>query len=133
MMYWEEFDSKWGFSDGESVPIGAEMYRSVYIQVLNKLAENLDSGFRAVAYNRYGVHNPLLIVICPKASVAHLNLGELLTGVGEFEFPVTRKYDDAMDEAIAQALDLDIDDQVDTDVSVSDTFAAFINDLEVKD
>lgn len=30
MQYWEEMQSKWGFSDGEVVPSGAEEYRNGY-------------------------------------------------------------------------------------------------------
>ena len=54
--------TKYGFNGGGAVPDGAEIYRAVYIRAINKLAEQLGSRVRAVAYDRAGVHNWCLIL-----------------------------------------------------------------------
>ena len=62
MRFWDDMQNKYGFSDGEAVPDGAEVYRAVYIRAVNALAEQLGSTVRAVAYDRPGVHNWCLIL-----------------------------------------------------------------------
>lgn len=65
MKYWEDMQSKYGFSDGEAVPEGAEVYREVYIAAVNAMAEKLGCAQRAVPYDRPGVHNWCLILFEP--------------------------------------------------------------------
>ncbi len=69
MQYFEELTSKYGFNDGEAVPDGIIAYRSVYIEAINALAEAFESEYRAISYNRLGVHNPYLIMFAKKADL----------------------------------------------------------------
>ena len=63
MMYWNEMLSKWGFADGEATPPFVELHRRAYVLAVNALAKSLGSERRAVAYDRNGMHNSVLILI----------------------------------------------------------------------
>lgn len=65
MKYWEEFQTKWGFSDGENTPDDAWARRFVYVREINRKAEELGSKVRLIAYDRRGMHNSLLIMRVP--------------------------------------------------------------------
>jgi hypothetical protein len=61
MIYWDEMhDNKYGFSDGNATPPFVNMYRHVYVTALNNWAEHLDSNTRAIAFDRFGLHNSCL-------------------------------------------------------------------------
>ncbi len=113
MRFWDEMQAKSGFSDGESVPEGADVYREVYIRAINRLAEQRGSTVRAVAYDRPGMHNWCLVTF----RVAG-------TPDGTEVLP-----DDQMDTAIEQALDLDLDGFVPVVVAIHADFARFLADL----
>jgi hypothetical protein len=66
MKYWEEMRSKWGFGDGETVPHGADLFRKVYVDVVNALAERDGAEYRAYPFDRAGLHNWCMILIAPK-------------------------------------------------------------------
>jgi hypothetical protein len=61
MQYFDDFVSKFGFDDGGHAPSGIEEVRSLYITAINKFAREYNSKWRAIAYNRTGVHNWCLI------------------------------------------------------------------------
>lgn len=128
MRYWDDMRTKYGFNDGGAVPDGAEVYRTVYIRAVNKLAEQLNSSVRATAYDRAGVHNWCLILFYNvKDLQGHTpdDLTEPLeVSAGEVLDP-----DEAMDEAIRQAYLLDLDGFVQVSVDLADDFDAFVTAL----
>ncbi len=105
MKYWEEMSSKFGFSDGESIPSDAEAHRSVYTQAINVLAEELGSAYRVVEYNRSGMHNWCLIVSIPKDA-------------DPTDITVPEGEDEGLRRAINVAHDLMLDQYVRTEVTV---------------
>jgi hypothetical protein len=125
MRYWDEMRTKYGFDDGGAVPDGVEVYRTVYIQAVNKLAEQLNSSVRAIAYDRAGVHNWCLILFYDVEDLAGRTPDELTEPLdvsgGEVLDP-----DAAMDEAIGQAYLLDLDSFVQVSVDLSDDFEDFV-------
>lgn len=127
MRFWDDMQHKYGFSDGEAVPDGAEVYRAVYIRAVNALAEQLGGTVRAVAYDRPGVHNWCLILL-HRANDLEANGIRLFTLHVEFDAEVVEP-DEAMDEAIRQACLMDLDSFVDVQVNVSDDFADFVSNL----
>jgi len=65
MKYWGDFQTKWGFSEGEATPQDAWAHRFVYVREINRKAAELGSKVRLIAYDRGGMHNSLLIVRVP--------------------------------------------------------------------
>ncbi len=127
MRFWEDMQSKWGFSDGNAVPDGVEVYREVYIRAVNKLAEQLGSNVRLVAYDRFGVHNWCLIMIHQLSDLQARNI-EVFTAHVDIDAD-TAGADDAMEEAIRQADELELDGFVEVTVSLADDFEAFMTEL----
>lgn len=113
MRYWDDMLSKSGFSDGEAVPDGIATYRTVYLRVVNRLAEQWGSAVRAIAYDRPGMHNWCLIVFRD----AHNLDGEEVAA------------DLALDSAIDQAHTLDVDDYLRVRVTVDPSFDLFLYTL----
>lgn len=62
MIYYEDMQTKAGFSDGEDVPSNAWSARTLYITALNHVAKERGSNVRVVAYDRPGMHNPCLMI-----------------------------------------------------------------------
>lgn len=62
MKYFEEMLTKYGFGDGDAMPSEARTYREAYINVINAFAEKKGSAYRAVSYDRSGMHNSCLIL-----------------------------------------------------------------------
>ena len=111
MRYWDEMESKWGFDDGEDVPEDADMYRRIYVQAVNALAEKHGSEMRAAAYNRPGAHNWCLIMLITTADYATADQNAILIGSDEFPWEVAGA-DDAFNTALAQADELELDEIV---------------------
>ncbi|MDX1991064.1 MAG: hypothetical protein SF029_01660 [bacterium] len=127
MRFWEDMQSKWGFSDGNAVPDGIEVYREIYIRAVNKLAEQLGSSVRLVAYDRFGLHNWCLILMHRLSDLqaqgienftAHVDINADTVGT-----------DEAMEEAIRQADELELDGFVEVSVSLAEDFEAFMTEL----
>ena len=59
--YWDDFQSKWGFGDGDHLPPDALALRTVYTYAYNKLAAALGIGERMVPLDRPGMHNCYLL------------------------------------------------------------------------
>lgn len=57
--WYDNMRSKYGFSDGDAVPLGAEVYRQALIAVFN--AALAEYGVEAYPYDRPGFHNWCLI------------------------------------------------------------------------
>ncbi len=114
MQYWDEMQSKSGFSDGEAVPECIDTYRTVYLKVVNRLAEQRGSDVRAVPYDRPGMHNWCLIVFRD----AHNLDGESVSA------------DLALEAAIDQAHTLDVDDYLRVSVTIDASFDLFLAELK---
>jgi len=80
MKYWEDYQSKWGFGDGDSVPPDAQMLRQVYVRTLNCLLKTRQSRVRLLAFDRPGMHNPLLILRVPANMVRNVPAERLCRG-----------------------------------------------------
>lgn len=100
MKYWDDMQTKWGFSDGAATPCGIEAYREVYVQAVNYLAAQAGSAVRAEAYDRPGMHNSCLIVLVS----IHSRPGDPVTPLVD--------PDEGMKHAIRQAHNLGLDSYV---------------------
>jgi hypothetical protein len=124
MKYWDEFQTKWGFSDGEAVPPDAKACREVYVREINTLAEQNRSAVRLLAWDRPGVHNCYLVVRVPAELVKTVPPGKLCVGQSDRGWsPADLDWkepadDEALAAAIREAFDLDLDAYVVTAVSV---------------
>ncbi|MBL8166193.1 MAG: hypothetical protein JNJ61_29690 [Anaerolineae bacterium] len=127
MRFWEDMQSKWGFSDGDAVPDGVEVYREIYIRAVNQLAEQLNSSVRVVAYDRVGVHNWCLIVMHPLSDLRARGI-ETFTTHTDIDAE-TAEADEAMEDAIRQAYELDLDSFAEVTVTLSDDFDSFVTEL----
>lgn len=145
MFYFDDFDSKFGFSDGEAVPPDAEEKLKLYVKYINMVANKMESKCLAFAYYRPGVHNPYLIMYVNKANVEEMaktldvDLYESLTrGDSDLNGMITedilRKPDEAMESAIEFCYDLDLDYAVVTTVTLDEGQVARIEeDIEEND
>ena len=127
MKYWEEYQCKWGFGDGDAVPPDAWALRYVYVREINRLAAAKGSAVRLIAYDRGGMHNPYLICRVPAGLVKDVPEPGLCKGSmcggwvpagNDWTEPAE---DDAMLEAVEEALTSDdIDGLVEVDVTFTD-------------
>jgi hypothetical protein len=121
MKYWEDFQTKWGFGDGDSVPPDALMLRQVYVRELNRLLARRKSAVRLLAFDRPGMHNPLLIVrvtadMASGVPERKLHLGQLNGGWeprGDWHEP---EPDAAYEAVLAEAEGMELDSRVETTV-----------------
>lgn len=60
---WDDFTSKYGFCDGETVEERDFQARKRLVRLLNALPAFKE--LRAIEYDRPGMHNPCLIIILP--------------------------------------------------------------------
>ena len=126
MKYWDEYQSKWGFGDGDAVPPDAWAHRFVYVREINRLAEAKGSSVRLLAFDRGGMHNPYLICRIGAAAVNGVPAQDLCKGAWAGGWKPERDWDEpgedeAMLEAMEEALaNDDIDGLVDVDVSIAD-------------
>ena len=117
MKYWEDFQSKWGFGDGDSVPPDALLIRQVYVRELNRMLCRRRSTVRLLAWDRPGMHNSLLIVriaaeLVRKVPEKRLWLGQECGGwqpQGDWSEP---KIDAAYEAVLEEATGLDLDGRV---------------------
>ena len=121
MKYWEDFQTKWGFGDGDSVPPDAQLLRQVYVRELNSLLRKRKSKVRLLAFDRPGVHNPYLIVRVPADMVRDVTPRKLCMGQwnggweprGDWQEP---EPDQAYDSVLAEAEEMELDSRVETTV-----------------
>ena len=123
MKYWEEYQSKWGFQDGDSVPPDALLLRQVYVGKLNRELLKRKSGVRLLAWDRPGMHNPLLIVRILAESVRKVPLGRLCVGQMAGGYDPEPGWqepepDTVFDQVIEAAQELDLDGMVETRVTL---------------
>jgi len=123
MKYWEDFQSKWGFEDGDAVPPDAYLLRQVYVRELNRELLKRKSGVRLLAWDRPGMHNPLLIVRILAESVRKVPLGRLCVGQMAGGYDPEPGWqepepDTVFDQVIEAAQELDLDGMVETRVTL---------------
>ena len=128
MRFWDDMQSKWGFNDGDAIPEGVEAYRTVYIQAVNRLAEQLDSQVRAVAYNRFGLHNYCLILLYHVDDLKDVPIKQYIEHV-DIHAQVAQA-DDAMREAIWQAHEAHLDNLLHISVETDPDLDEFIEELK---
>lgn len=136
MQYWNEMNTKYGFSDGESYPAGIEIFRDLYVKAVSRLAEHFGSDFRVVPYNRCGVHNYCLWFYVTKEWFESIYLplqksGQMWPSVGEREIRAAETSfanaaDDAMQKAVDRAFELELDNYVEVEVKLADDFGEFL-------
>ena len=117
MQYFEEMDTKYGFSDGGAVPPDAWAAREVYCKVLNILLEKNKSKCRIVPYDRGGCHNPCLFVIVSKEyydALKDKNDPNHQSGMEK------SKTDEAWEMSVEQAMELNLDNYIETKVEVDE-------------
>jgi len=134
MKYWDEMLTKYGFGDGDSIPDGIEIYRDVYLKVVNKLAKLKGSGQRYVPYDRDSIHNPYLVCLVPvewfdavyfpqqEGSQVWQTADDSLNQV---EIP-DNEQDGQMRKAVSDAMDLRLDLYLKFTVTVMPEFADFL-------
>ena len=128
MRFWEDMQSKWGFSDGEAIPAGIEDYRTVYIRAVNRLAEQLDSQVRAVAFNRAGLHNFCLVLFHRVDDLKDIPVEQYTEHV-DIRADVVEP-DEAMQEAIWQAQEARLDDLLYITVEIDPDLDEVIQNLK---
>jgi len=119
MQYWEEFQTKWGFDDGDQVPAEAWTARKVYVRAINHLAEQLGSKYRVAAWDRSGCHNPLFIVTISKEEAWKYGPKGLDDGSCS-EFEILEETDKALERAINGAHDLNLDQYVECKITIDE-------------
>jgi hypothetical protein len=103
MQYWDEFVSKTGFNDGDTVPPDAEERRSVYIQYLNALAKSLGSNVRVMAFDRGGCHNFHMVTLVWSGTTKDID-----------------EVDEAWEKAFDLAMEAGLDEYVETTVTIKE-------------
>ena len=132
MQYWEEMDSKYGFSDGEAYPAGILIYRDIYIKTVNKLAEKHGSAVRVIPFDRGGCHNTVMKFEVSKDWYEKEYLpkqkGEYLESYAPpaDTLPERAEIDDGFRAAIEEAMDLDVDGFVIVNPVVDKEFVSFL-------
>jgi len=123
MKYWDDFQSKWGFGDGDAVPADAPLLRQVYVLRLNRLLGERGSTVRLLAWDRPGMHNAYLICSVQAETVRDVPEERLCRGqqdggwepAGDWSEPVP---DAAYESVLADAQLMDLDDEVLTRVTL---------------
>ena len=123
MKYWEEFQTKWGFGDGDAVPPDAWALRFVYVREINRIADRLGSAVRLFAYDRSGMHNPYLIGRVTAGAVAGVPAKALCKGLyrgGWDPGPdwADAETDAAMEAAIGAAMTMELETLIKIRVSI---------------
>ena len=126
MMYFEDFQQKYGFNDGSSVPPDAREAREVYIRTINKLAEALGSKDRAYAFDRGGFHNPFLILFTTVDDMNNFGVEEQdlhkdqdANELGEGD---PEDFDDAFKQALKIAELMQLDEYIHFDIAIHASF-----------
>jgi hypothetical protein len=70
MEYWNDFLTKSGFGDGNSVPDDADVIRDFCVQIVNHFANKFGSKVETVEFNRGGLHNWCIVVFVDNDQMA---------------------------------------------------------------
>ncbi len=118
MKYWEEYQIKWGFGDGDAMPPDAVQIRAVYVNAFNVLADAANTPNRLMALDRPGMHNCYLVRFAPKTDMAGFDTESKAFALGPWhggwEQPESHWGADAVTtEAEDAVLDLMLDGDID--------------------
>lgn len=116
-MYWDEFDSKYGFSDGTAIPRDAQQVREVYVMLINHKAKQLGSQYRVIPYNRIS-HNLFVIHRVPLSFFNTVTPQQLTDGLDGLPDDITDLGDDLLDEAIEWAKEQQPETYVESTISI---------------
>ena len=126
MRHWDDFTSRRGFGDGETIPPEAWALRYVYVREINRLAAAGGSDVRLVAYDRPGCHNPFLISRVTADNLRDMPELDLCKGsaYGGWE-PLDKHWehpaaDAPLLAAIDMAMAMELDGLVEVRVSIAD-------------
>lgn len=132
MMYFDDMQTKYGFNSGQTVPEGADLYRTLYITTMNTLLEKYGSNIRLMAFD--GFKNPILIVRVTKemlgkatwpATEPRDEVWDLIKASGLEDEP---PFDHAGNEAESKAHEMMIDDLMEVKVSLPNNLNERIGD-----
>lgn len=115
MKYLDQMVDKYGFNDGDSQPTDAKASREVYVYVVNRRAEALKSLYRIASFDRPGCHNTVMLVYVEAAKLPPDWDGNL---PNEVETASLEQCDDAFQDALSWANDLELDGYVKVDVVI---------------
>jgi hypothetical protein len=129
MRFWDQMQDRYGFADGEATPDGVEVYRAVYVRAVNRLADQLGSQCRVVAFDRPGDHNGYLVLSHRLADLEQAGIQpEAYTE--DVDIRVPQASDALLEQAIEIAHDLDLDGFVRVQVDVDPDFDDFLSTLQ---
>jgi hypothetical protein len=134
MLYYHDMQDKYGFDDGNLTPVGARLYRRVYVEVMNKLLAQHSSNVRLIAVDGWGCHNCCMIMRVSKEVFDGLTEAQV---VGEEEIPLDlrgeedEEPDQSYDAALEQAMEMDLDNWVheETETKRDPGYDDFLNSL----
>ena len=126
MKYWDEYQSKFGFGDGDAMPPDAMQIRAVYVNAFNVLADAANTRNRLVALDRPGLHNCYLVRFAPKTDLAGFDTQSKAFALGPWnggwEQPLSHWGSDAVTSETEDAvLDLMRDSDIDGFVGPTNT------------
>jgi hypothetical protein len=123
MKYFDQYETKWGFNDGDSIPPDAEANWVENMRIMNALLEKHGSDVRLICWYRNGMHNPYLLLHIPRETFDGLDdaykrgqrCDELECFKGEWDEADT---DDGWERAWEDGLDIEFNDATFVDVTV---------------
>jgi hypothetical protein len=113
MRWLDEFQSKYGFNDGESIPNGAEAVREMFIKAINHFATKYGSDYRAFPFERAGSHNYYVLGFAPASDLKELDLSAEVT---------LEDTDDAFQRAIARIDEIELDRYVWIEAHIDESY-----------
>jgi len=123
MRYWDDMQDKFGFQDGGAIPPDAWKCRKAYVMAVNTLAAKFGSNTRAFAFDRGGMHNSCMILLCTAEQAATLKPEELCEGSSNFPWEHEASPDDLFWDAYRHACDMDVDGYVNITVQFEEADA----------
>jgi len=132
MKYWEDMCSKYGFGDGDAVPVEAALVRELYVRTVNLVAERNGSSTRAVCYDRPGCHNSVMIIFVDAVMFGTLTADQVegKADLPEAAFHTQEPPDGAWNDAVAECADMCLDDYIDVEVKLNPSFREFLEELK---
>lgn len=130
MLYFDDmFNNKYGFDDGNAIPPDARAFREIIIRAVNRLAEQLESSQRLVAYDRPGWHNSCLILLHFKRDLDNAGIApgqfHLHTDILNDTLSLSTA-DPQMELALEEAEELELDQYLEVQVAIHTNFDKFL-------
>lgn len=132
MQFFSEMNTKYGFAEGLSYPPNVTECREVYVRALNAVAESNGSQVRAVAFNRGGTRNSVLILMVSLPFFNTLTPGQV-NGEEDFDtkfLPFDEPTDEAWERTVRQCHEMNLDDFVVTTTSIEPEFDKYLEEFK---